>query len=374
MKNDDILEQLKWLTSISDLYMQSMTSLERSSTNLRTRTENSFTHFHVRKENFDQLLKHSLAEGIIDLETEQLKTLPSDFTWTKSLWIEYLNDQGTNLRLLKLFRATREMSVTSLLEEGLRLLGQGNVLIAFLSFRSLIEHIAHSSQTVQTLSEFCPSKDLNTLREQNSKLNELLVQSVFGRRINWNRLLSEPENTLKKNSMPYRRGELQVDQNAVSILKQIDHLDKKVRGTRGVYELLSEFAHPNTGIFLAFRHSSLHCSDRNGQSWEESNLSYASSRDIFEDMLGVFEETFRVVSRCVLLFEEILTNTMPEIENKIQLTCKCLTRKLFLDGTTVNNNHFKSTNSFFKYSRCPCGSGDRAKFCCMAELQKKYGD
>lgn len=360
-----ISKDLEWLLELSDQYRESLTAILNSVKNIEIVVPDDYTYFHVRTRHIDDLIERSLREGRVDIERHAPTSLPDDFKYTKEHWLEYANQQGNCLRLFVLLKVTRAAALRTLVNDGLELLCKGHVTPAFLCFRSSIEIVASFVQTLEEVSKFRFSANQQDARETNSSLYNLLVQRVFGRRIDWSLVLSEqPTSLTSKKSISYKEKALTVDQAAEGILDQIDFLKKKVLGARKVYELLSEFAHPNTGVFLAHRVKSCHRSDLNGQSWEESAIGLSSPPDIFEDMKGMFEQVFLTIRDCLIQFEKSVSNDHEVLRELITQNSKMLTREILEGEFPVLDSTTKIVDLFDPDSWCPCASGDRVKYCC----------
>lgn len=368
--DEALLRDLEWLLKLSDQYRENLTAILNSVKGFESVVPEDYRYFHVRKQRINDLIERSLSEGRVDIEKQSPKSLPDDFNFTKEYWVEYVNEQGDCLRLFDLLKVTRAAVMRNLVNDGIELLCRGHVTPAFLCLRSSLEIVASFVQTLAEVSKLGFGANVQEARETNSSLHSLLVQRVFGRRIDWSLALSEQPNSLSsKKSISYKQKVLTVDQSAIGILDQIDYLTKKVAGARKVYELLSEFAHPNTGIFLAHRVKSCHRSDRNGQSWEESAIGLSSPPDIFQDMKHVFEQVFATVRDCLREFETSMTNEHDVLRGLIKQDCQLLTREILESELPVLDSTTKISELFDPYSWCPCASGERLKFCCGASTK-----
>lgn len=372
---DDItsVENLEWLLELSEQYRLSITAIENSVKLLDKVVPEDYRYFHVRKQNINNLIERSLNEGRVDMEKHTPNSLPEDFKFTKEYWLEYVNEQGDCLRMFDLLKITRAAAVTNLVNDSLELLSKGHVTPAFLCIRSIIEIVASFVHTLGEVTKLKFSANLDEARNVHSSLHELLVQSVFGRRIDWSQILTDaPTSLSSKKSISYKQRDLTVDQLAVGILDQIDFLKKRVKSARKVYELLSEFAHPNTGIFLAHRLASRHRTDRNGQSWEESNIGLQAHPDIFKDMRAVFEQVFITVHDCLRDFERAITADHKALRESIEQNSQLLTRDVVASEVPILDNMTKISELLDPYSWCPCASSAKFKFCCGAKKKEKH--
>src|SRR5687768_4825812 len=83
-------------------------------------------------------------------------------------------------------------------------------------------------------------------------INDQLVKAAYAASVNWEKIiLGNPDDLLDRKKIKYQPTSNRVDRSVKSVMNSIDELSERIRGTRPVYEMLCEFAHPNVGLILS---------------------------------------------------------------------------------------------------------------------------
>jgi hypothetical protein len=231
-----------------------------------------------------------------------------------------------------------------------------NFPIALSMLRSVQEHIAQytlASTKLRHLSRGSGFRGANLFLQQ---ANEELTPYACGTRVDWKRIISSNSlRSLDKKQLRYQKEENRASIEAKQILNAVDALEDAIRGSRGVYEILCEVAHPNIGHILLQRAVGEVEFDRNGLPWIEVRLGVGPAA--FADAgSALLRQVYEFVVEMIAFFEERWTSD------------ETVTEKIAL-ATADSVRGYLSKNQFRllvkdPYGRCFCGSERKIKHCC----------
>ena len=173
-----------------------------------------------------------------------------------SMKLDYLS-RGETLRQLQAFTWVRTRALHETLEALASCIKIGMILPTILCMRSALELIADtvefenflSGQRLTSIPCSFASLDASVMAYfAICAIEPMIHKATLSTRLDsstWTTPI--PDSSKAKKYSP--KGEA-IDVNANSILNKIDFLDKKTKGTRKTYELLSEYCHPNSGLYL----------------------------------------------------------------------------------------------------------------------------
>ena len=235
--------------------------------------------------------------------------------------------------------------------------GNSNLLLSGIICRSLIERISVYFYYQQLLKRFPIPTDLND-RKKITDIELELVPLL-------NRGLNQSPNDIKHifsidirtdKMKPFRLKKSEEVYKPLNVMTTIDKLDKKIKGTKNAYELLSNFVHPNFfGNHSAVYQDLVLVKNEFGDSFLERKISakkpYLPSRElsaVMEKANSVFYE--------ILLFYFSSIEDLQIYQEKAKQFCR---RRVQRD---INDRGKKI--GLRKGSKCPCLSGKRVKDCC----------
>lgn len=228
----------------------------------------------------------------------------------------------------------------------------GNFIVALPAIRCIIEHIAHLNFTLSNINNLGEPQNNQEAFDIWAKYSEQIRKKLYATRIDWPALTQAKFAKDKARKFHYKKTKYYADMEAEDLMKSVDSLNKRVKGARLAYDVLSEFLHPNYGTVYAVTESFKAEKDRFDINWQKRiigfdfpNLMPDMNKQIVIDVFLVFSETF-----C------LLKNLMSEgevIENKLLKVIQiCI------------SDAIKNFNLFGRNDKCPCGSGLKFKKCC----------
>ncbi|MBX9771747.1 MAG: hypothetical protein K2X29_10265 [Candidatus Obscuribacterales bacterium] len=350
MLNVDLEETLRALDN-SILKLIPFQTRDKCHLRVKPSTMNAVSESLIRDGHVDQRLANLKAEAVPKL--------------SKQWYLEYLADQGEAVRMLDLAVQVNLQSLTILLECLVSNVRNGQLLTGMMAARAALEFFAQFESLVSELQK-CPEPiDPATAKQMREKVHALLVKVLYGRRVDWPKLINEPRSSIRQNKLKYEPSELCIDLTASQILNKIDRLEKKVCGARGAYEVLCEFTHPNVGTFLLATGPDLDHQDENGLKWTKYSISGAVENDFPKELTTVFDEIFQVILECIdYTTESLMTTSVPAALANLKSMAQILVSDLLFQEIMIDTGSCRMTDVWHPYSHCPCGSGEKTKFCC----------
>jgi hypothetical protein len=142
------------------------------------------------------------------------------------------------------FRWSRVSTVEELASQAYQSASDNSLVMAITALRSILEVSGNAALLEKDLRELVKPKDENVARmDWLSEFESVIDGRIAGVRVDYSALTRNGLRGTKKFS--YTPGEFEADHTAKNLLKGVDILDKRIKGTRAAYEFFSEFAHPN---------------------------------------------------------------------------------------------------------------------------------
>lgn len=301
-------------------------------------------------------LQPLIDKGLVDAETfepdPRAPALTLDEEWT----LIQVHMQSDLVKLMAMFQHSRHLAIIHFLDVFESSLAKGNLLVAMICARALIEHVAQFHCAIKAFSKAEVPDSIEETRLQHGELEDQLRQWASAQSVDWLKLLDNP-NEVKRGRVKYESRPFFVDKSVVNVLDHVDVLDKSIKGTRVVYEILSEFAHPNVGVVLALTKTCVRRIDSNSVAWTDEEISLDAPLAIFRTQGQVFERVFLVLGASIERFKALLPEAV-EIRNRFQRMTQLLVRDYIAKREL---NLYKILDA---YGLCPCASGAKFKFCC----------
>ena len=248
------------------------------------------------------------------------------------------------------------LAVSAQLDAVFLLLERGLALPAFLCLRSVIEHVALAEKTLRHDSLRVPiNQDFESLYGFLVEARAFLSNSAYSTRIGITSFVLDPEPLRERKELKYVAQKGRVDLTAKSIMSHIDKLGKRVKGLRNIYDVLSEFAHPNFGAQIALTEemSNELIVDPSGVWWKTSKIGSGKPVSFARTFERQLAEILGCVSECVEEMTTVIKECTITRENLFAAT-QVVARRQILDHRQI----------YMPYEQCPCRSGKKLKFCC----------
>jgi len=287
------------------------------------------------------------------------KILDKNITLSKEFTALVIYNNMGAFQILKLFVYSKEMTLVHLIDATISAICAGNLLVSFICLRSVLENISIFDFAIDELRPYSIPESTAAANERLGEIRGKLINVTYSTRVDWEgMLMGDSAQLIEKNKIKYKSNELRHDRTSKTILDSIDHLNKKVKGTRAVYEILCEFAHPNVGLVLGLTQSISTIQDKHGFNWVRRKISLDPPISTIKDMSKVINQIMSITAKCVKHFQILLTDADEQIY-KVQKIIQMLLHPVLS----------KNKDILDPYSICPCGSGKKIKFCCGATNQ-----
>lgn len=320
--------------------------------------ESGHTYKHVMQGQLNAVSDELIASGDLDLAAGQCR---NDVVLPKQHLSAVLYNNGASYRALLLLKSAKKAAIVHLIDCAMFGLDRGSLLVAMIAFRGIIEHVAHVDDIIDTLR---PYPVVKTFEEANPLSDEIrceIFKRLYATKVNWDSLLQCDinEKLQERKGLAYQKTDNRLDKEVKqSILTHIDKLSKKVKGTRGVYEVLCEFAHPNVATILSIMETSVPVLDKKGFVWIRNHYGLDRPVAAVEAMQAPLTKVLATIQGCLRHFETLLLETDTQCV-KVQHMAQILLR------STIRKNW----DLVDPYAECPCASGLKTKFCCGATMQ-----
>lgn len=354
--------QASWPDWILQLDLEITTALNSISSiheRLRATVQGGYSYKQVLQKQINAPFDKMAAEGVISNEiidsllgpSRKLNksiALPRDFV------AALICDMSSAYQTLATMTFASVLAITRLLDGVSRGVGARDLLVPFVCLRVVIEHIAHYLTVIQKLRPYAVPDSPEEACRVLSEINKVLVQASYATRVDWDALVgSDAQEHIERKRIAYKPEENREDREAKSILGAIDSLDKAVKGTRAVYEMLCEFAHPNVGTLLLFTESVDPSVDKQGVWWVNKRLGPDTPLEFLKNCRVPCHSLFQKTERCLAHFDMLQGEGSKQRQKVLAVTQK-----------VVRHLHGSNKGLLDLYSPCPCGSDKKLKFCC----------
>jgi len=272
----------------------------------------------------------------------------------RSILAAFRANQASSRRMLRMFVAANRIVVVRLLDGLHFALSNDDLVLALVCVRGCLEHIATFWDVVRSLEDVPSPSSSNEATEALERVDQMLVQSCYQTRVDWAKVVQlEQSASLSKKDVAYRPDDKRVDRTASTVLNAVDRLSKDVPGTRAVYEVLCEFAHPNVGFVLGCVEHLRERKDAQGVRWIDKQLGLGAPRGFVQGLRKPLTLVFSQLARVLAVYEESLDRAAAQADrllSMIQLSMRRLSRS--------------DREIYGPYDLCPCGSQKKYKFCC----------
>ena len=249
------------------------------------------------------------------------------------------------------------LAVNRLLQIGLDTIRTGDFLVSLICFRSVIEHVAHFHTAVRNAEVIkipeTSADCVNILFDYHG----VLFSAAYGTRTDWTSALTAEKARWQQKAFTYSPSPSRLDLQSKSIMNHIDKLSKSVPGSRTIYEILCEFAHPNGGTFFSFLTSADSYIGQGGLKWVRQEFASSDPTAFLNESQPLFQNLFDIFKEVLQQFEEDLEKWSAQKKKIAKLTQRI-----------VRDMLERHSSLFDPYGPCPCGSSRKLKFCCKRHL------
>ena len=231
----------------------------------------------------------------------------------------------------------------------------GDCLVPFICYRSLLEQIGHFNCFVKEISALELENSFTSAAKYCLDLIEVSVPKVGATRVAWDKLARAQnlDELIEKNKIKYEISDQRMSLESDSCLKSIDLVNKQLKGTRAIYEILCEFAHPNVGsTLISYSDAELEIG-KDGVGRVTKALHMGPPFNFFSEMSPLVVNIFECISKNLSHYIRLLTESEKQANRAIQ-AAQIVAPVLLKRNKDV----------FDPYAACPCGSGDKIRFCC----------
>ena len=343
---------VEWFAK-SEVAADSFVFLENLRGKLRSQVGEGFLHKGLVQSQFniveDELTRKKYWDPTTGPRLQKNVRLPEEYHTA----LAYRYCEG--VRFLDSFAASKRMILVQLLDSIESAFSAGQLLVVMMLLRSVIEHTSVHYSTIEEVDRL-----LQEHREEETlllaKIGNYLVVRILGTRLDWEEVSKNADKLFSKAKQrpSYKAKENRHDMTAEQILDDVDLLDRKgVKGIRAVYEVLSEFAHPNAGTFWCLASRTRVVKDSQNVQWLFRDLSLGAPESVIDGFAPVLEKAFIRVVDCLKHYDELESRVKQQRE-KIRLIGKKFTFEFCQ----------KYRGDLDLYASCPCESGHKIKFCC----------
>ena len=345
--------------------LDSLWAIEKIVHELQEDLPERFEYSHVFQQQLNRVTDQWSASGALSKEVidtsmgkmrKPAKPLSADATFARAS--VYNLPRGCTL-----IRTQKDASARAILrllrgaKEGLE---TGDCLVAFICYRSVLEQVGHLASFVRDAAKLPSGEGFEDSYKYLLDLTEVAAQRLYGTRVGWSKIAAAEnlEDLIKKNQISYQADPERLDQTSKSCLSGVDLVDKKIRGTRAIYEILCEFAHPNVGALIVSTVDAIPETGSDGVTWIHKSLHSGPPFSFLKDCSNVATIVFETVANVTGLAKQLLADCDREAATAQGAAKRVIPRYI------ANNKKL-----FDPYAVCPCGSGDKIRFCC-GRIQK----
>lgn len=339
-----------WISEIGQEAGYALKQISDYTDRFRTLTNSSFSYRYVLNAQVNTLYDaaEQIKGGSVVFESKRQARI---------LLSAHAYHNGTVPVIFRTLTYASKVGVVRLLETFRSSIDQSDLLSAFLVLRSIIEQVAHFDAVISHLESIEIPNAFKDANREFGEVLEFLNKKAYGTRIDWLGLMkanAQIDELIDANKLKYVKGEKRADRSADQILNAIDKLARRIKGTRAIYEILCEFAHPNVGLLLSCTEDMERHVDASEVHWVEKRLGLGAPLVCVRDIGPVIRRVLQQVSLCLEHYDKLLKREQ-ELHEKLLQIVQIITKNIVTGP---------QKDMFEKYGPCPCGSGRKLRFCC----------
>ncbi len=330
-----------WLLEFSDSVSKDLGRIDVVRSALLPMMETGHQHFGVYSKDIEWAIEQKPQE-----------CTPEEYERALAVRLYY---KGTSLRLHQQITASKSIVVAQQIQVMTETARLGSLVPFFATARAIIEQVAHYYEYVRKVQKNLTAYQ-NGVSDAGSKIHEQSIIMSYGTRIDWRMLVEgiDRDNFEQvKGSFNPKKGH--IDHTAVQVLNSVDQLSKQdnVKGLRAVYEFLSEFAHPNIGSIYGLMSEAELIDDEHGFHWVRRRLSQDPPHAMLQEIKSAFEAVLTILANTLEFFQDIVQESSVREKAIIRINQNEIRKVKRLASRVIK-----------PYVPCPCGSGEKFKFCC----------
>ncbi len=262
---------------------------------------------------------------------------------------------------LKAFVVVASVVIVELTDATIVAFNDGRIVVAHTALRCLIERIANASAVADAVSSLKSEQVQEIEIFPLLEVSEIITRALYGTQREWSAVVKTDLREAIPKDLRYVKKEHTADIGANNILKAIDKLDRKVPGTRNVYEVLCEFLHPNVGDLWATTTVASSFYDRYGTRHLVRTIG-AGRKDLvgLPDQRAVYDQLFEICADIVAYACTVFSRLQVAAE-----TADVLTKK-WAHKVAKNSPMYCAPSDI-----CPCLSGLTVKACRASTLRRR---
>lgn len=250
----------------------------------------------------------------------------------------------------------RVVSVTAVEFAEAALLGfrEGQIVVPYSSLRCFVERTAHAAKVSDEVGGLIRVPMAHeTLLDSFPGLGNLIFRALYGTQRDWMKLANADFRKESPGQVSYVQEHGIANAKAENVLSAVDKLDKRVHGTRLVYEILCEFLHPNVGDLFGSTITGHKIVDMHGTRHLRRVIGLGPKD------LSAFPDLRRVIAKMLDVVTDVI-HCLPGILDEIE-TASIQTTEITI--TSAHRMISKYKPFFKKHDFCPCLSGLKVKDC-----------
>lgn len=335
----------EWLSSLDATLPAALSGIASVHERLVASVADGYDYEHLLNAQLNEVTDRIVADGKLRTDVPPI---------SDGVAASFIAKNGDAHRMVATMTFVARLSVSKHLSAFRDALGRDDILGSFLALRGVIEHIAHYQLLLKRLNEYRVPEAFDDANVLLGEILNLLMKSTYATRVDWNALFTgDPDENIEKNKLKYEPLTNRADRTAEGVMKAVDALGKKVKGTRGVYDVLCEFTHPNVGNLLAVTEKVEPYKDQRGAVWVKKHLTAAVPNAFLTEWKKPTVYILLHAQRCLEHFEKLLIEG-DAARAKVLSLVQVVVRKM----VTARSDLFDT------YAPCPCGAGTKVRFCC----------
>lgn len=350
-----------WESSSSAELRASIAGIKESAKKLSEKTSEDFRYSVIYQQQINSFTDELLRDGTMLRQTTDTpmgpaRTITRQLNLTPQLARAHIYNQARVGTMVRTQMQAAVRAVAQLLRGADVALQECNFQTALVCYRGCIEQVGHLAVVAKQLNSLTEPTDFDKSCGFLVEAYELMAKRLYATRVSWIALAQGHnfDELIKKDRVAYEEHPDRVNVEAGSCLKGVDILDKEIKGTRAIYNILCEFTHPNVGNLIIATVQASPREDAQGLGWIDKALSSFAPPIVIQQMPQLMEWIFKVVD---LVLRDLQVRIVPDVESsaaKILRTAQVFTKEM------VKRNR----NLIDPYAQCPCGSDKKLRFCC----------
>jgi hypothetical protein len=349
-----------WIPDACPKILGSLEQIQEIQCSLRAGLPERFEYSHVSQRQLNKatdswIESGALSDEIVDTPMGKMRLQSRAISVDAAFARASIYNISRGKTLIQTQKDVTSRVILRLLHGARAALESGDCLVSFMCYRGVFEQVGHLACFVRDAAKLPSGEGFEESYKYLSDLIETLAPRLYGTRVGWNKIV-EVENLqdlIKKNTTSYETDPKRIDNTSKSCLSGVDLVDKNVRGARAVYDIFCEFAHPNIGNLLVSTMDVIPEEGSDGVVRVHKTLHSGPPFSLMKDCSNLVAIIFEVVANVMVCSKKLLAECDREATRAQEAAKRVMPR--FIS---------KNKKIFDNYAACPCGSGEKVRFCC----------